>query len=176
MLPADTRIRFVITADDVIHAWWVPALGWKQDAIPGVINEAWTQVAKPGTYRGVCAELCGKDHGFMPIVVKVRAEGRIPDLAGRAAEGRATPSPRPPRPTDPRCRAAEPATGCIAATPAPHCCTPFESNILQKASDMANYDRRRTTQPTTTTTMATSRASSSAGSTPPTTRTSVRCT
>ena len=71
VIPADTRIRFVITADDVIHAWWVPALGWKQDAIPGVINEAWTQVSQPGTYRGVCAELCGKDHGFMPIVVKV---------------------------------------------------------------------------------------------------------
>jgi cytochrome c oxidase subunit II len=73
VIPADTRIRFVITADDVIHAWWVPALGWKQDAIPGVINEAWTEVpaSKVGTYRGVCAELCGKDHGFMPIVVKV---------------------------------------------------------------------------------------------------------
>jgi len=71
VLPADTRVRFVITADDVIHAWWVPALGWKQDAIPGVINEAWTNVKEPGTYRGVCAELCGKDHGFMPIVVKV---------------------------------------------------------------------------------------------------------
>jgi cytochrome c oxidase subunit 2 len=71
VLPANTRIRFVITADDVIHAWWVPALGWKQDAIPGVINEDWTMVEQPGTYRGVCAELCGKDHGFMPIVVKV---------------------------------------------------------------------------------------------------------
>jgi cytochrome c oxidase subunit II len=73
VIPADTRIRFVLTADDVIHAWWVPALGWKQDAIPGVINEAWTKVPadKVGTYRGVCAELCGKDHGFMPIVVKV---------------------------------------------------------------------------------------------------------
>ena len=71
VIPADTRVRFVLTADDVIHAWWVPALGWKQDAIPGVINEAWTQVSTPGTYRGVCAELCGKDHGFMPIVVKV---------------------------------------------------------------------------------------------------------
>ena len=71
VIPADTRVRFVLTADDVIHAWWVPALGWKQDAIPGVINEAWTQVSKPGTYRGVCAELCGKDHAFMPIVVKV---------------------------------------------------------------------------------------------------------
>ena len=71
VLPTDTRIRFVITADDVIHSWWVPALGWKQDAIPGVINEAWTEMKEPGTYRGVCAELCGKDHGFMPIVVKV---------------------------------------------------------------------------------------------------------
>jgi cytochrome c oxidase subunit 2 len=71
VLPADTRVHFVITGDDVIHAWWVPALGWKQDAIPGVINDDWTEVHEPGTYRGVCAELCGKDHGFMPIVVKV---------------------------------------------------------------------------------------------------------
>ena len=70
VLPTDTKIRFVITADDVIHAWWVPALGWKQDAIPGIINEAWTQIDEPGIYRGQCAELCGKDHGFMPIVVK----------------------------------------------------------------------------------------------------------
>ncbi len=68
-LPTDTKIRFVLTADDVIHAWWVPALGWKRDAIPGLVNEAWTQINTPGTYRGQCAELCGKDHGFMPIVV-----------------------------------------------------------------------------------------------------------
>ena len=70
VLPVDTKVRFVITADDVIHAWWVPALGWKQDAIPGLINEAWTEIKEPGVYRGQCAELCGKDHGFMPIVVK----------------------------------------------------------------------------------------------------------
>jgi cytochrome c oxidase subunit 2 len=70
VLPTDTKIRFVITADDVIHSWWVPVLGWKQDAIPGVINEAWTLIQKPGVYRGQCAELCGKDHGFMPIVVE----------------------------------------------------------------------------------------------------------
>ncbi|MCB1641087.1 MAG: cytochrome c oxidase subunit II [Xanthomonadales bacterium] len=76
ILPTDTKIRFVITADDVIHSWWVPVLGWKQDAIPGFINEAWTSIKDPGTYRGQCAELCGKDHGFMPIVViaKPRAE------------------------------------------------------------------------------------------------------
>ena len=70
VLPVDTKVRFVITADDVIHAWWVPALGWKQDAIPGIVNEAWADIDTPGTYRGQCAELCGKDHGFMPIVVK----------------------------------------------------------------------------------------------------------
>ena len=76
VLPTDTKIRFVITADDVIHAWWVPALGWKQDAVPGIVNEAWTDISTPGIYRGQCAELCGKDHGFMPIVVKAvpRAE------------------------------------------------------------------------------------------------------
>jgi cytochrome c oxidase subunit II len=71
VLPAGVKVRFVVTADDVIHAWWVPSLGWKQDAIPGIINSAWTQVDQPGVYRGQCAELCGRDHGFMPIVVKV---------------------------------------------------------------------------------------------------------
>ena len=94
VIPADTRIRFVITADDVIHAWWVPALGWKQDAIPGVINEAWTEVpaAKIGTYRGVCAELCGKDHGFMPIVVKVVSKA---DYKTWLAERKAANNPAP---------------------------------------------------------------------------------
>ena len=71
VLPAETKIKFIITSDDVIHSWWVPALGWKRDAIPGFINEAWTEILEPGVYRGQCAELCGKDHGFMPIVLKV---------------------------------------------------------------------------------------------------------
>jgi cytochrome c oxidase subunit 2 len=70
VLPTDTKVRFVVTGDDVIHAWWVPQLGWKQDAIPGIINDDWTEIHDPGTYRGQCAELCGQDHGFMPIVVK----------------------------------------------------------------------------------------------------------
>ena len=74
VLPVGKKIKFLITADDVIHSWWVPALGWKRDAIPGFINEAWTNIQKPGTYRGQCAELCGKDHGFMPIVVIALAE------------------------------------------------------------------------------------------------------
>jgi len=70
VVPTDTKIRFVVTGDDVIHAWWVPQLGWKQDAIPGIINDAWTSIHDPGVYRGQCAGLCGQDHGFMPIVVK----------------------------------------------------------------------------------------------------------
>jgi len=69
VLPTGRKIKFLITADDVIHSWWVPDLGWKRDAIPGFVNEAWTNIDEPGTYRGQCAELCGKDHGFMPIVV-----------------------------------------------------------------------------------------------------------
>jgi cytochrome c oxidase subunit 2 len=70
VVPIHTKIRFVITADDVIHSWFVPAFGWKMDAIPGVVNAAWTDIEKPGVYRGQCAELCGQDHGYMPIVVK----------------------------------------------------------------------------------------------------------
>tara|TARA_R110002072_G_scaffold21902_6_gene77222 strand:+ start:14888 stop:16024 length:1137 start_codon:yes stop_codon:yes gene_type:complete len=69
VLPVDTKIRILTTAADVIHAWWVPALGWKRDAVPGYINDNWTYIEEPGIYRGKCTELCGKDHGFMPIVV-----------------------------------------------------------------------------------------------------------
>ncbi|WP_444883289.1 cytochrome c oxidase subunit II [Microbulbifer sp. PSTR4-B] len=70
VVPIKKKIRFLITANDVIHAWWVPDLAVKKDAIPGFINESWTRIEEPGIYRGQCAELCGKDHGFMPIVVK----------------------------------------------------------------------------------------------------------
>ena len=69
VLPVGKKIRFLMTANDVIHSWWVPAFGVKTDSIPGFINESWATINEPGTYRGVCAELCGKDHGFMPIVV-----------------------------------------------------------------------------------------------------------
>jgi cytochrome c oxidase subunit 2 len=74
VLPVGRKIRFLTTASDVIHAWWVPALGWKRDAIPGYINESWALIKEPGVYRGQCAELCGKDHGFMPIVVRALPE------------------------------------------------------------------------------------------------------
>ncbi len=71
VIPVNTKVRFLVTGNDVIHSWWVPELGVKKDAIPGFINEAWTRVPEIGIYRGQCAELCGKDHGFMPIVVDV---------------------------------------------------------------------------------------------------------
>jgi len=74
VVPINKKIRFLVTSNDVIHSWWVPALGWKQDAVPGFINDAWTELPEPGTYRGKCAELCGKDHGFMPIVLIAKTE------------------------------------------------------------------------------------------------------
>ncbi|MDT0595129.1 cytochrome c oxidase subunit II [Glaciecola petra] len=69
VIPTGKKVRFLITSDDVIHSWWVPDFAVKKDANPGFINEAWTNVNEPGIYRGQCAELCGKDHGFMPVVV-----------------------------------------------------------------------------------------------------------
>ena len=74
VIPVGKKVRFLITANDVIHNWWVPDLAVKRDAIPGFINDAWVIANETGTYRGQCAELCGKDHGFMPIVVNVVEE------------------------------------------------------------------------------------------------------
>jgi cytochrome c oxidase subunit 2 len=77
VVPNGTKVRLLLTGADVIHSWWVPAFGVKKDAIPGFINEAWFNVdtaVKPDLYRGQCAELCGRDHGFMPIVVDVRTK------------------------------------------------------------------------------------------------------
>ncbi len=71
VVPVGKKIRLLATANDVIHAWWVPAFGVKQDAIPGFVRDAWFKADREGIYRGQCAELCGKDHGFMPIVVEV---------------------------------------------------------------------------------------------------------
>lgn len=74
VVPINKKIRFLVTANDVIHSWWVPALGIKRDAIPGFIREAWARIEKPGIYRGQCAELCGINHAYMPIVVDARTE------------------------------------------------------------------------------------------------------
>ncbi len=75
VIPSGAKVRLLLTSQDVIHAWWVPDFGMKRDAIPGFVNEMWIRVpaGKEGTYRGQCAELCGQDHGFMPIVVEVKS-------------------------------------------------------------------------------------------------------
>jgi cytochrome c oxidase subunit 2 len=125
VLPVNTKVRFVVTADDVIHAWWVPALGWKQDAIPGIVNEAWANIEQPGLYRGQCAELCGKDHAFMPIVVKAVSKAEFQQwLAGEKAKNApSTPVPAPapaqPAPAQPEPPVeAAPATASAAASAA----------------------------------------------------------
>ena len=74
VVPVNSKVRVIITANDVLHAWWVPALGVKQDAIPGFVRDSWFRAEKTGIYRGQCAELCGKEHGFMPIVVEVKSK------------------------------------------------------------------------------------------------------
>jgi len=79
VLPVGKKVRFLVTSADVIHAWWVPEIAVKKDAIPGYVNETWAKINTPGTYRGVCAELCGRDHGFMPIVIKA-----LPDAEYKA--------------------------------------------------------------------------------------------
>jgi cytochrome c oxidase subunit II len=88
VLPVGKKVRFLITANDVIHAWWVPELAVKKDAIPGYINEIWTRIDQPGVYRGVCAELCGRDHGFMPIVVQALPEDEYAAWLAARKEGR----------------------------------------------------------------------------------------
>jgi cytochrome c oxidase subunit II len=96
VVPADTKVRLLITGADVIHSWWVPAFGVKKDAIPGFVNEAWFKVDadKPGLYRGQCAELCGRDHGFMPIVVDVRSKAEFAAwLKAKAAEQKQAAAP-----------------------------------------------------------------------------------
>jgi cytochrome c oxidase subunit 2 len=88
VVPTDTKIRYLLTSNDVIHAWWVPEFAVKKDAIPGFINEGWFKINEPGTYRGQCAELCGKDHGFMPIVVEALPKEEYSAwLAAQGSEG-----------------------------------------------------------------------------------------
>jgi cytochrome c oxidase subunit II len=83
VVPVGKKVRVLLTANDVIHAWWVPSFGVKQDAVPGFIRDSWFKVDKPGTYRGQCAELCGKEHGFMPIVVEAVSAEEFASWAGK---------------------------------------------------------------------------------------------
>lgn len=108
VIPVDTKVRLLLTANDVIHAWWVPALGMKKDAIPGFINELWIRAHKLGTYRGQCAELCGRDHGFMPIVV---------DVVSKEDFNRWLETQKPPVEAAPPAPAAQPAPADAAAAP-----------------------------------------------------------
>jgi cytochrome c oxidase subunit 2 len=111
VVPEDTKVRVLLTAQDVIHAWWVPDFGMKKDAIPGFVNELWFKVdaGKTGTYRGQCAELCGRDHGFMPVVVKVVSKAEYADWVAAQKAARA-----PAEPAEP----AEPAVAAAAPAPA----------------------------------------------------------
>jgi cytochrome c oxidase subunit II len=104
VVPADTKVRLLITGADVIHSWWVPDFGVKKDAIPGFVNEAWFKVDpdKTGLYRGQCAELCGRDHGFMPIVVDVRSKADFAQwLKDKAAAQKQAAAPAPGAPAAP---------------------------------------------------------------------------
>jgi len=94
VVPQGRKVRVLITANDVIHAWWVPDFGMKKDAIPGYINEMWFRADETGTFRGQCAELCGRDHGFMPVVVEVLPQDEFDAwLAARKAERQAAAAP-----------------------------------------------------------------------------------
>lgn len=93
VVPVGKKVRVLTTAQDVIHAWWVPALGVKQDAIPGFIRDTWFKAEKEGTYRGVCAELCGKEHGFMPVVVEVVSAEKYAAWVADQKKAAAAPAP-----------------------------------------------------------------------------------
>jgi cytochrome c oxidase subunit 2 len=107
VVPVGKKVRVLLTASDVIHAWWVPAFGMKKDAIPGFVNEIWFRADEIGTFRGQCAELCGRDHGFMPVVVEVKSQS---DYDTWLKEQQAANAPAP--------AAAEPAAPAEGAAPA----------------------------------------------------------
>jgi cytochrome c oxidase subunit II len=113
IVPVNTKVRVLLTAGDVMHAWWVPAFGMKKDAIPGFVNELWFTAEKVGTYRGQCAELCGRDHGFMPVVVKVVEQAEF-DQWLKDKQGAAAPAPA--------------ATASLPAAPAPESSPSASSN------------------------------------------------
>ena len=119
VVPEDTKVRVLLTAQDVIHAWWVPDFGMKKDAIPGNVNELWFKVdkGKTGIYRGQCAELCGRDHGFMPVVVKVVTKAEYAQwLAQQKAP--AAPAAAEAAPTDTAIDAMPPVAAAAPAAPA----------------------------------------------------------
>src|SRR5882757_9718734 len=121
VVPVGTKVRLLVTGADVIHSWWVPAFGVKKDGIPGFVNEAWFNIDadKPGLYRGQCAELCGRDHGFMPIVVDARSKDEFQSwLTAKAAQQKqaAAPAGAESAPTASAPAAAPPTAAATGAT------------------------------------------------------------
>lgn len=130
VIPIHQKIRFLITSNDVIHGWWVPDLGVKQDAIPGFINAAWTRVNRPGIYFGQCSKLCGLNHGYMPIVVIAMTENDFKTWVAQQ-KGQALP---------PSTVAATPRTK-PTTTPAPTAATPKKltlAELMQKGEQVYN--------------------------------------
>lgn len=137
VVPVGKKIRFLVTSNDVIHAWWVPEIAAKKDAIPGYVNEIWTRIEQPGTYRGVCAELCGRDHGYMPIVVKALPEAEYQAWLAKAKTGEvaaAAPVTQADVPADaaPPAPAATPAVQEVAAAAAPAAVTPSKDELMKQ--------------------------------------------
>jgi|LNFM01.1.fsa_nt_gb cytochrome c oxidase subunit II len=123
VVPVGKKVRILTTANDVLHAWWVPALGVKQDAIPGFIRDTWFKADKVGVYRGVCAELCGKEHAFMPIVVEVKS---VEDFRTWAAERQKLRTAAAP--------AAAPVTAPVAAAPAAPAAAAPKAEVADRAA------------------------------------------
>ena len=119
VVPTQKKIRFLITANDVIHAWWVPDLAVKKDAIPGFVNEMWAVIDEPGIYRGVCAELCGRDHGFMPVVVEAVEPAVFEQWLAAKKAGQPTQIGHGPAPTQVAAAATPSAEAPVAAAPQP---------------------------------------------------------
>ena len=168
VIPAGQKIRFLLTAQDVIHAWWVPDFGMKKDAIPGYVNEIWVQVDadKVGTYRGQCAELCGRDHGFMPIVVEVKSPAEYDAwLRAKQAEQKLAEAAPPHRAVDRH-----------SAAPAATASRDDSAVSFRREVTTWHTNTPQTPTPTTRTTTTTRPTAGAAGSTRRTTRTSARCT
>jgi len=151
VVPVGTKVRLLVTGADVIHSWWVPAFGVKKDGIPGFVNEAWFNIDsdKTGLYRGQCAELCGRDHGFMPIVVDARSKEdfaawlkeKAEQQKQAAAPAAAAPTANTPAPTTPIASVPSPAAGATASTQAttlpaarPSALKPATAAMLAKAN------------------------------------------
>ena len=143
VLPAGKKVRFLITANDVIHAWWVPDFAVKKDAVPGFINESWAKALEPGIYRGVCAELCGRDHGFMPIVVEVVSAEEFEKWLAAKKAGQATAIGHGPPVGE--MVATAPASTATDVAPAP-AAAPGPAKDLSKAELMAAGEKVYNTQ------------------------------